>query len=154
MQFLCRVSLRKLICTCILFYFFIFQFSHLFFTGLCMFLLSELQNVDSDMPPMPEQHLLDQQLLQVLESMNIPKAKVQEMIQQPNEKKWMLVWGQVAQNYCFVFSSHRKHELSPFTLCISMVQYKHKVRHTPGHYLNALAIHLEARDRQRRKVNV
>ncbi|EGD75282.1 hypothetical protein PTSG_06934 [Salpingoeca rosetta] len=79
--------------------------------------------VDADMPPMPEQHLLDQQLLQVLESMNIPKAKVQEMLQQPNQKKWQLVWG----------------------------QYKHKVRHTPGHYLNSLVAHLEARDKQRRK---
>ena len=47
---------------------------------------------------MPEQHLLDQQLLQVLESMNIPKAKVKEMLQQPNEKKWQLVWGQVSKH--------------------------------------------------------
>jgi len=51
---------------------------------------------ENDLPPMPEADVLERQLVDVLESMNIPQSKISELQQHHSaEKKWQLVWGQV-----------------------------------------------------------
>eukprot|EP00048_Salpingoeca_helianthica_P005724 m.90967 g.90967 ORF g.90967 m.90967 type:complete len:545 (+) comp13717_c0_seq3:162-1796(+) len=79
--------------------------------------------LDDGMPRMPEPDVLDRQLAGVLDAMNIPKAKVAELMQQSNEKKWHLVWAQM----------------------------KVVARHPPSFYLESLLAHLDAIDKQRRK---
>ncbi|EDQ84913.1 uncharacterized protein MONBRDRAFT_34498 [Monosiga brevicollis MX1] len=76
-----------------------------------------------EMPPVPQRDVLEQQLTGVLESMNIPRPKRAEIMNQSDEKKWQLVWAQM----------------------------KVKARYNPSHYLDSLIIHLDAAEKARRK---
>jgi hypothetical protein len=66
--------------------------------------------MDEGMPRIPEPDVLNRQLADVLvrennvlhdllrrlqDAMNIPKAKVAELMMQSSERKWQLVWAQV-----------------------------------------------------------
>ena len=58
--------------------------------------------------------------------MNIPKAKFAELMAQSNDKKWQLVWAQM----------------------------KTQSRHAPNYYLDVLLLHLDAIEKQRKKVRL
>lgn len=77
------------------------------------------------LPPMPPEHELKRQLSRLLESMNIPKAKMAEIMTHSNEKKWQLI---CSQN--MAAAANQK---------------------SPSFYLDALSIHIKAIEKQKKK---